>query len=375
MNLVYIVNARIPTEKAHGIQIFKTCEQLAKLSHLELWIPKRKNFIKEDPFIFYDVERNFLIKRFWCFNFIFLAKRFDRLAFYLQSLSFLLVLLFKKLSKKTIIYTRSPEIAFIFSLKGYQVYFEAHEWSGRSRLFKFFLRRSKGIVCNSEGTKKSFLENNFKKILVAPNGVDLDIFNLEIDKKEARKKLNLAVDKNLLVYTGRFMTDGMEKGIELVLESLKFTDEKTLFLAVGGSNEDLEYYKKIAKQFNVENKVIFLGYVSQRLLAVYQKAADCLLMPFPFNKHYANYMSPIKMFEYMASKRPIVASDLPSVSSILNESNCILVKPDSVLDLVTGIKKALQEPGLADKLSIKAFQDVLNYTWEKRAQNIINFIK
>lgn len=62
MNLLYVANARIPTEKAHGIQIMKMCEAFSNLGiNLELVIPKRK--IKEDPFVFYGITKRFIIKR------------------------------------------------------------------------------------------------------------------------------------------------------------------------------------------------------------------------------------------------------------------------------------------------------------------------
>ena len=76
----------------------------------------------------------------------------------------------------------------------------------------------------------------------------------------------------------------------------------------------------------------------------------------------------------MASKRPIVASDLPSIREILNEENAVLVEPNNPEALAEGIKKILQNPELADKISKQAFRDVQNYTWQKRAQKILGFI-
>jgi len=114
---------------------------------------------------------------------------------------------------------------------------------------------------------------------------------------------------------------------------------------------------------------------SQAQLAVYQKAFDILLMPFPPNEHYTFYMSPLKMFEYMASGRPIVTSDLPSVREILNENNAIFVKPEDPEDLARGIKTALEDKELAQRVSQQAFEDVQFYTWTKRAERIVRFIK
>ena len=65
MKILYIANARMPTEKAHGIQIMKTCEAFAELGHeVELILPWRFNPIKEDIFEYYNVKKNFKIKKY-----------------------------------------------------------------------------------------------------------------------------------------------------------------------------------------------------------------------------------------------------------------------------------------------------------------------
>ena len=78
----------------------------------------------------------------------------------------------------------------------------------------------------------------------------------------------------------------------------------------------------------------------------------------------------------MASERPIVASDLPTINEILRDGkNAKLVKPDSPLALKEGIEKVLKDKNLSRKISKQARIDVEEYSWERRAQKIINFIK
>lgn len=86
-------------------------------------------------------------------------------------------------------------------------------------------------------------------------------------------------------------------------------------------------------------------------------------------------MSPLKMFEYMGGGRPIVAADLPSIKEALNNGNAIMVKPDNPGDLARGIKTVLDNNDLAEKTSVQAFKDVEKYTWERRVENILDFIK
>jgi glycosyltransferase involved in cell wall biosynthesis len=77
----------------------------------------------------------------------------------------------------------------------------------------------------------------------------------------------------------------------------------------------------------------------------------------------------------MASSVPIVVSDLPSIREILNENNAVFVEPNNPESLANGIKKVLQNNDLADRISKQALQDVQNYTWQKRAEKILEFIK
>ena len=101
------------------------------------------------------------------------------------------------------------------------------------------------------------------------------------------------------------------------------------------------------------------------------KAADVLVLPNSGKEDISKYWtSPLKMFEYMASGRPIVASDLPSIREVLNGENAILVEPDNPEKLAGGIKAILQNNQLSDRISIKAVLDVQEYSWTKRVQKI-----
>ena len=77
----------------------------------------------------------------------------------------------------------------------------------------------------------------------------------------------------------------------------------------------------------------------------------------------------------MAAKRPIVASNLPSIREILNEKNSVLAEPDDAESLARCIKKVLQNKQLDNKISNQAFLDVQNCTWGKRAENILKMFK
>ena len=209
-----------------------------------------------------------------------------------------------------------------------------------------------------------------------PDGVDMEIFDINISQEDARRKLDLPLNKKILAYTGKFKTMDRDKGINNILNALKILNNKNIiFAAVGGSDQEIDYYKKKAKEFGVIDQVVFKGLSPQSDLAVCQKAADILMMPFPYNRHYAYYMSPLKMFEYMAAKRPIIVTDLPSIREVLNENNSVIVKPCDSEDLAKGINNILDSQDLAEKAAMQAYKDVDKYTWERRVEKILNFVK
>jgi glycosyltransferase involved in cell wall biosynthesis len=77
----------------------------------------------------------------------------------------------------------------------------------------------------------------------------------------------------------------------------------------------------------------------------------------------------------MAAERPIVATDFPSVREVLRDGeNALLVPPDSAGEIVRGLRRALDEPALADAIARRARSDVESFTWERRAENILDVL-
>ena len=386
MKIIYIANARIPTEKAHGYQICKMCEEFSSAkSELELWVPTRENPIKKNAFEYYNLKENFKIKYIKSFDFIKYDKLLLRKSVYLQSLWFFLKLAFKKIDKNDIIYTRNPELVWFFNLRKFKTAYECHDWFGRKKkLALWFLKKCDYIITTNNYIKKEFVKHGFEKdILVAPNGVNLEIFNIDIPKEDAIEKLDIGEElkrkisnKKILLYTGSFKTMGVDKGIDEILQSLKGLDSKNIFfVAVGGNEKDIKYYKNFAKDIGAAGICKFIGRRAQTELALWQRAADILLMPFPDKAHYRYFMTPLKIFEYMAAGRPIIASDLQSIREILDEKNAFFCKAGDVEDLREMIDYVLNNE---EEVRIKVDQanrDVLKYGWDKRAKRILNFIE
>lgn len=385
MKLIYIVNVRMPSERAYGVQIMKMCEAFARRgADVVLIFPRRFNLIcgGKDPFLYYDVKRAFKMIELPSLDLI--QFNLGKFGFWVSAFAFyfngFFYLLFKYRDFKYI-YTRDFYGAFFLKPLGKKIILETHFLPQKQNFFfKFLLKRNHKIVAITKYMENKFLEYGLRKgrIVVSPDGVDLEKFDIEISKMQAREKLNLPLNKKLVVYIGHLYK---WKGIYTLADASRFLERESEVLVVGGTTtEDLPLFKKYIQENNLE-KVKPLGPKEYFLIPYYLKASDVLVLPNSAKEALSRfYTSPLKMFEYMASKRPIVASDLPSIREILNpltgsgQANAVLVKPDNPETLAQGIKKILSNPDLAQKISEQAFLDVQKYTWQNRAQKILDFL-
>lgn len=373
--ILYIANARIPTEKAHGIQIMKMCEAFVNAGvELDLIIPKRINWIKEDAFSYYGVDSNFKIKKIINLDTINIIK--NKLGFVIQSVSFAIsVLFFLPKNESSIIYSRDQFSLFLLSFfKRFNVFYEVHNLpQENSFFFKVLLKKTKLIVI-SNGLKNKLIEFGVDKhnILVAPDGVSLESFTNVIDSKEnLRQELSIEQNKKIIMYVGHLYG---WKGANILLEASKYLSDYRVYF-IGGLSKDIDEFSAQIKKLDLSN-VRLLGHKDYKDIPKYLKTADVLVLPNSGKEKVSKYYtSPMKLFEYMASGVPIVASKLPSIKEILDDSEAILVESDNVEALVHGIKIALSNKELSDKMSNKALQDVRQYTWKARANKILTFIK
>lgn len=237
---------------------------------------------------------------------------------------------------------------------------------------RLMLRCVHRIISITSLMKESIVEGGYpaSQILVSPDAVEVSKFNLGIGKNEARTVLNLRLDKKIIVYTGAINEPW--KGVDVLYESSEYFDDSYLFLIVGGKPHYVVLFNENHPQ---RSNFILVGHKPHLDIPYYLRAADVVVLPNSQKSEISRVStSPMKMFEYMASKTPIVASDLPSIREILSEDNAVLVNPDDPSDLARGIKSVLENQENGRYLSTKAFDAVQSFTWDKRAKAIIEFI-
>jgi glycosyltransferase involved in cell wall biosynthesis len=378
MKLFYIANIRIPTEKAHGVAIARSCEAFGHAGvETTLVVPRRRTPIEKTVFEAYGVKSVFTVKFLPTLDL--LSEKAGPFVFWLQTVTFQLFLLAFLLfqDRKTVLYTRDAGFIPLRYL-GFKVVLECHLIPKNRGAFFSLARRANRVLVISQALKNAFIEAGFAQgsVLVAPSGVDLSVFDIDATKEHARKMLDLPQNPPsgglIAVYTGNFTTMGEDKGISDIIKALPLAPN-VLFVAVGGSEKDRGRYVAEASELGVLGRVILRGTTTQKMLALYQKAADVLMMPFPDTPHYRNHMSPVKMFEYMAAKRPIIASNLPTIREVLNEKNAVLVPPGEPAAIARALNDAISNSELSAKAE-KAYTDVAEYSWDARTRKVLQFL-
>lgn len=382
MKLIYVTNARIPTEKAHGLQIMKSCEAFAlKDINIKLVVPLRISTPLENPFDYYGIKKTFPIKKIFCidlFGFPFLPKRF---VFHLQSLSFgflaTLYLLSNK-NKNTVFYSRDFATLFFLCLFGFNPVAEIHDYrsSVRKLVINYIFKKSRKVIVNSLGTLELIRNHYYNiptdKFLIVSNGVDLEFFDINDSKETAREKLGIPQNKKIVAHIGSLEVVGTGKGIEdliMAFESIENFNKDTELYIIGGPNGLIDKYQKIAHSGAIK----FTGRIDYKKIPLYLRAVDMVVIPLPESRHSIT-TSPIKLFEYLAAGKPIIASDLPSLRCYLNEKNALFFKVGDYKDMAEKIKLILENSQLADNISEQAQKDSEQYSWLSRAELIKEFI-
>lgn len=231
----------------------------------------------------------------------------------------------------------------------------------------FTLRKAIYVVSVTEGIKK-YLKENYRigsdRIITISNGVNIDLFKPIENTKEI---LNLNPQFNYVLFVGSLVdwqgVDTLIKASPLILKDMP----KTRFLIVGDGSMKVSYMDLVT-QINVSKEFSFIGTVSHDLVPLYISASDICVVP---KKPLESGYSPLKLYEYMACGKPVVASNIPGFE-ILSESNSgLLFEPENPKELANTILKLLHDDRLRIKMGNNALNVSKNNSWKKVAQNIL----
>jgi len=374
MRISFISKTAVPSTRAESIYVMQMCQAYSALGHeVTLIIPNHPVQIPcDDVFSFYGVDHRFKIRKVafpsWCPDLISFGMQMPIIA---------------ALSKSDLVHSRSVAPAWgalkFFNIPTiYEIHTGISENSRQRRLFKKVTssKNLRAIVVLTRSLAehvRPLVANPDLRILVAPDGIESTLLNSKINRDSARRALGLWEDqRRIAVYTGHLYPG---RGIELIQEIAKKVPDHE-FLIVGGRDVDVLKYKNSS---DGSGNLHFLGFKPPSEIFPYLGAADVLLMPYGMQVQVASggdisrFFSPMKMFQYMASGRPILSSDLMVLREILQDQvNALLLPHNDVHAWVDALRKLQHDQQLSARIADRAKEDVKSYTWENRAKIILN---
>lgn len=374
MNVDYIHAANMTIPSANTLQVARMCESFARVGAVvSLWYPGyssrtavadwRAHYGVVDVFSAHELP-TLLTERLYRTQ----ALPALKLAGYARLLSRF------RLAPPTVIYTRCFAAAAFFpravrAILGRRrppVVFEAHELPptyGRAAA----LRGVDAIVAITRAAADDIITRlRFprERVIVEPDGVPDAWLTDPIEREQAREHLGIAAPRPLLVYTGRFH-EGTAQLLRTTADALRGEAD---ILAVGPGAE--------AARVHASDNLAFLDEVPATTARMYQAAADILLMPHVGVLRWSRYTSPLKLFEYMAAQRPIIASHLPVLDEVIrHREHAWLVPLGSGDALASGVRAVLSDAARAREMVARAAKTVSRYTWNTRARSILTFLR
>lgn len=398
MKIAVISSGDIPSQWAHSINTMKHAQGFYKLGYnvevltVERFLETEMKYKLKNIQEFYDINQKIKIKYFKE-NLLLYFKNFSLFRHFLIKLykfvpnikNFLdpekKISNYCKKNKIDITYCRAYRATYYNIINKIPTILETHTPFVKKPDLQNIIKLSKskyfiGLITISNILKNKFIHQGVpkEKILVLEDAVDLEKFdNITKSKEELRRDLGLPLNKKIVMYCGSLKPG---KGIESILKTAMNFDQNVQFFIVGGNPKEKKYWKKKSEKFKIKN-IIFVGFVKHKLIPKYLKSADILFMPYDTNER--NYImdinttSPIKLFEYMASKRPIVSLKIPTIKKIVRDKReAYLAKTDKIDDYCELIRTLLGDESLAKKLADNAYKRVKDYTYKNRCKKILN---
>ena len=250
----------------------------------------------------------------------------------------------------------------------------------RSRIFSPFacwierkvFQAANGIVVVTKHLKEQLknLGTNENKIIVLPNAVDPFKFNPDISGIDVRKEYNLT-GKKIVGFVGGFSPwHGLDLLLDCAFDVLK-KFKKVAFLLIG-DGPLWNSLKQKAVEMGIEDSVIFPGRIIHEDLPEYIATFDIGILPGS-----NDYGSPMKIFEYMAMAKPIVAPKLGPIEEVIsNGREGILFKPKDKSEMVIALIALLKNEEFSVKMGARAHKRVLKHqTWKKTIDRILLYLE
>jgi glycosyltransferase involved in cell wall biosynthesis len=383
MKIVVVTHWRIPSEKTMAPYMLRVAEAFAAAgAEVEFWAPRRRNedFLRAvDPFAYHGIERIFKIRKLPVIDLMHALP--GAFGFLLMLASYTTVLFFRILlmrnRHRTVFYFFDLRDAWSALLVSRMVFSEIHMYYKSSVDFinRWGFGRSAGIIAATKA-----LQNDIQKIygvedrriLHAPCAVNFERFGIDTPMGEARAHLGLPEDKKIILYVGHLFE---VKGVNILFEAHSLLQEGEVIYFVGGTDADIERFKEKWRAAGEPASVKIVGRRPHQEVPLWLRAADMLTIPNTAKEAAgAIESSPSKLIEYMASGRPIIASDVPGITDVLDPTMGYVCEPDSAEAIASAVRTIGAHPEEAAARAARAREAAKQLSWESRAKKILNFI-
>ncbi len=356
-NVTYISELCLPSNSGYAQHVFKICDSFSKnfntnlfvISNNKSFLNYRKKYILKKKFKIYSFSKN------------------SKNNFIIRVLFSLFIL--RNINKNSLIISRSLISSLMLSLFGIRNILELHHPpKGLSSYFFSFYRALK----LDKNLEYVFLHKNIKKYLNIEKGIVLD------DACDLRDfKLNKLKVKYEFCYVGSLFKG---KGLEKIVGLANYFPKKKFHVFGDIKTIDPNLNKF---QINRIKNLHMHNFKSYKYIPNILMSSKFLLLPYEEkvsvnskNLEVSNFMSPLKIFDYLASGKVIIASDLKVYSHILKDNfNCLMPKKNNLESWINLINHLSKKNKNFNYLRKNALNTAIKYTWDKRIKKIDNYFR
>jgi len=388
LECLYLADIRFPLERANGIQIFETCHALASRGHkVTLLVRDDTRRPRRDPCEFYGlpalaalrVERlpmagphalrriAYLVAAVWH------AWRWNRVrgCVLTRDLGVASAVLRLPVTRRPKLIYESHGFAPVFARTMPELV-QGKAAGGRAKIERLF-RREERVWTAADGyvTTTGVLATELRarfgdrpSLVTIPNGVRLPAHRVRTPESDARP--------TVVGYAGHFYP---WKGVDVLVEALgQLPDVHALIIGGHPGERDVARVMEVARKVGAASRIEFTGLVEPSRVPSLLGRASILVLP-TVETASADYTSPLKLFEYFAAGKPVLASDLPPVREIVRDGeNGLLFAAGEPQSLAQAIRRVQQDDALAERLARTAFAEADRYSWQARAARLEAFL-
>lgn len=365
MTICYLSSSELPSRQANAVHVINMCQSLSELGYevtlfgrLGSGTPTAQG--NEEIFDYYGVRGGFRL----------VLLSFRKKGSWSKFVYALTIAFRSRRLEPNLVLSRNLPGSATAILLGLRVIHEFHAPPQNlvEHALASFLTQSKnlrGVVYITHALKtdmEALLGPLRPEAIVLPDGASFSRDETRNLKKNLLGQLKIG-------YAGSFYSG---RGIEIILD-LAERHPLHRFMLVG-DNTNLGHESSLGERSLPEN-VEVLGFIPPKGVRSQLESCDILLAPYQEEtvdaggRNTTRWMSPLKIFEYMAAGRPIIASDLSALREVLvDEVNCLLVRAGDIQAWATAIHILEESKAIRERLASRAREDFeKNYSWDRRA--------